>query len=405
MTLLVLKKGQLDIEKALGKMDWDTEKFEEELEVFAKTQSPQIQERLRKQYNRYMGQCGWPMEIVVVPEAPERTLRSVPKMIPKTKIKPESENENQVPPQTTSLATIPSIRARIKEPEKVENQEKPEEPAPILPQATHDLPDPTVGKPEVSQPPQAVAKFKFADAILFKKLCDTINVLVDEVTFKFETDYFTIRHMDPSRVAMFDCKINKEVFEEWCVTKPGLCTFNIEEVKKVVFSKIKKDTYIEFEVKDEIPMRATFTLKDNRTRERSFPVLEASFEEIPDPKIAWTSRYKLVAKQVAEDIADLTNVSDHVVFIGTNDMLQMKAEGDIVKGSTTYKRGDDTLLDIDYREESKATFSLSYLKEMIDPTLCDLVTIDLATDMPIKITMTTRFGNLIYYIAPRIETD
>ncbi len=53
-------------------MDWDTEMFETELEMFAKTQTPEIQEKLRKQYNAYMSRCGWPMEIVIVTESPKK---------------------------------------------------------------------------------------------------------------------------------------------------------------------------------------------------------------------------------------------------------------------------------------------------------------------------------------------
>ncbi|MCJ7630850.1 hypothetical protein MUP77_00390, partial [Candidatus Bathyarchaeota archaeon] len=253
--------------------------------------------------------------------------------------------------------------------------------------------------------PSATAYFACADANLFKKLFDAMRLLQTEVTFKFDMDSLTVRHMDPGRVAMFGCTINKEVFEEWNVTKPGLCCFNAEEVKKVVFGKpLKKDTIIGVSVDGEHG-RVTFTLKDNRVRERSFPTLETSLEEIPTPKIAFNASYKITAKEFAEDIEGLTKLSDHVVLIGTNEAFKMDVEGDYAKGNTTYKRGDNQLLDIELKEESKATYSLSYLKDFVDPTLCDLILIEYSTDMPLKLTMLSKFGDLIYYLAPRIETD
>ena len=85
-------------------------------------------------------------------------------------------------------------------------------------------------------------------------------------------------------------------------------------------------------------------------------------------------------------------------------MLELKATGDAVKGNTTYRRGDDILVDIECREESTATFSLSYFEQFIDASMCNIVSLLLKTDMPLKIVLYTKFGNLIYYLAPRIET-
>ena len=260
-------------------------------------------------------------------------------------------------------------------------------------------------KPKEPEIPSATAYFTCDDANQFKKLFDAMHLLQDEVTFKFDVDSLTVRHMDPGRVAMFDCVIKKEVFEEWNVMKPGLCCFNAEEIKKIVFGKpLKKDTLIAVSV-DGAAGRITFTLKDNRIRERSFPTLEPAIEEIPIPKIVFNAAYKITAKEFAEDIEDLTKLNDHVVLIGTTDAFKMDVEGDYAKGNTTYKRGDAQLLDIELKEECKATYSLSYLKDFVDPALCDLILVEFSTDMPMKLTMLSKLGDLVYYLAPRIETD
>ena len=65
---LIFKNGKFKLKEALESMNWDTAKFEKELEIFAKTQPPEIQEKLRKQYNKFMAECGWPIEIVAVTE-------------------------------------------------------------------------------------------------------------------------------------------------------------------------------------------------------------------------------------------------------------------------------------------------------------------------------------------------
>jgi len=260
-------------------------------------------------------------------------------------------------------------------------------------------------KPKEPDVPSATAYFTCDDANQFKRLFDAMHLLQDEVTFKFDVDSLTVSHMDPTRVAMFDCTIHKEVFKEWNVTKPGYCRFNAVEIKKIVFGKpLKKDTVIGVSVDGEHG-RISFSLKDNRVRERTFPTLEASIEETPTPKLVFNAAYKITSKEFAEDIEDLTKLSDHIVLIGTSEAFKMDVEGDYAKGNTTYKRGDNQLLDIELKEDSKATYSLSYLKDFVDPALCDLILIEFSKDMPMKLTMLSKFGDLVYYLAPRIETD
>jgi len=65
---IIPKNGKFQLKEALESMNWDTAKFEKELEIFAKTQPPEIQEKLRKQYNKFMRECGCPMRLVVVPD-------------------------------------------------------------------------------------------------------------------------------------------------------------------------------------------------------------------------------------------------------------------------------------------------------------------------------------------------
>ena len=401
--IIQIKKGQLDVEKALRNMDFDVVKFESELKMFADHQRPRLRKKLLNQYVKYMRGCGFKLDV--------RGIGKIPKAEPIPEITPETPVEPEIKPETTPETITVEVTAQV-ETQKEEISVPVPQTEPVS-TPTAELTPETAPKEQPQTEPvktdtatsNATAYFTYPDASEFKRLMDAMNVLVDEVTWKFDADHLYVRHMDPSRVAMFDLKLDKAVFEEWHVTKPGLCCFNIDEVKKLVFAKPpKKDTIIGVAI-DGTTGRITFTLKDNRLRERSFPTLEPSLEEIPDPKIAYNAMYKLVAKQVAEDIDDLNKISDHMTLTGTADVFKMSAEGDCAKGSTTYKRGDDTLLDIELREESRAVFSFSYLKEFIDPALCDLVKIEFSTDMPFKMTLQARFGDLVYWLAPRIETD
>ncbi len=197
-------------------MGWDTEKFEEELEIYAKTQTPKMQDRIRAEYNRFMSGCGWPLELVAVGECDGIRIR-----VPKVKKKPESDVA-LVTPQAESV-----------KPEKAAEAEEKEIPPETVPQT------PAVSEPEKisesAKEPQAeatntalktTAYFTYPDANLFKKLFKAMAILPDEITWKINADSLVMRQMDPSRVALIDLAIEKEAFKEWEVTTSGYVSFN-----------------------------------------------------------------------------------------------------------------------------------------------------------------------------------
>ena len=255
------------------------------------------------------------------------------------------------------------------------------------------------------EPITAVAELTFADAELAKRFFQAIERFTDEPIFHVLEDRITLRQMDPSRVAMLDYVLEKHVFEEWDVHTLGTFCFDVAEILKVVFAKLSKDTKVTLFV-DGKDGKATFTLQDTRTRKRSISLLNPHIEEVPIPKVTYHARFKIIAKQWHEDIEDLCKLTDHVTLVGRSDLLKVLATGDVIEGVNEYKLGGDLLLLAEANEECKATYSLAYLKDVgVDPKLCDLATLEFATDMPIKITMRTQIGTLCHYLAPRIEVE
>jgi proliferating cell nuclear antigen len=74
----------------------------------------------------------------------------------------------------------------------------------------------------------------------------------------------------------------------------------------------------------------------------------------------------------------------------------------------TLPKGSDTLLDLEAKEPSKATFSLSYLSEIVKAASAtsDIATLEFSSDMPMKLDFQqAKEGKLTFYLAPRIETE
>jgi proliferating cell nuclear antigen len=86
----------------------------------------------------------------------------------------------------------------------------------------------------------------------------------------------------------------------------------------------------------------------------------------------------------------------------------MNATGDIMGATIEFKKGSDVLLDMEAKESSKATFSLSYLSEIVKAAVAtsEIATLEFSTDMPIKLDFQQeKEGKLTFYLAPRIEVE
>jgi proliferating cell nuclear antigen len=249
-------------------------------------------------------------------------------------------------------------------------------------------------------------KVKMADAKILKDMMSAISILVDEATFDLTPDGIKLRAMDPSRVAMVDFEWPKTVFDEYTCSETMKMCINISEMLKLL-RRTGKDESIELSL-DEKTGRLKIAIKGKYTRTFNMPTLEAMEEEVPTPKVTFNIRAKTTTEGLREAIEDASLVSDHVRMEADNEKIVMNATGDIMGATIEFKKGSDVLLDIEAKEASKATFSLSYLSEIVKAAVAtsEIVTLEFSTDMPIKLDFQQgKEGKLTFYLAPRIEVE
>jgi len=249
-------------------------------------------------------------------------------------------------------------------------------------------------------------KIKLADARLLKNMISAISTLVDEVTFNITPDGMNLRAMDPSRVAMVDFEWPKTVFDEYICETPTKICINISELLKLL-RKTGKDETIELTL-DEKTGKLQITLVGKYTRTFTMPTLEMTEEEVPTPKLSFNVKAKVTTDGLKGALDEASLVSDHVRLEADNEKLILRAAGDIMGAVIELKKGSDALLDIEASEPSKATYSLSYLSEIVKSasTTSDIATLEFSTDMPIRLDFQQpREGKLIFYLAPRIEVE
>ncbi len=249
-------------------------------------------------------------------------------------------------------------------------------------------------------------KVKMSDAKLLRDMITAISTLVDEATFNLTPEGIKLRAMDPSRVAMIDFEWPKTVFEEYVSDVPSKMCINITELLKLL-RRASKEESVELSL-DEKTGRLNVGIKGKYERTFNMPTLEATEEEVPTPKITFNVRAKATAEGLNQAIQDVQLVSDHVRIEMDNEKMTMRATGDLMGATVELKKGSDALLELEAKEPSKATFSLSYLSEIIKTAAAtsDVATLEFSTDMPVRIDFQQpKEGKLTFYLAPRIEVE
>jgi proliferating cell nuclear antigen len=249
-------------------------------------------------------------------------------------------------------------------------------------------------------------KLKVADAKLLRDMITSISILVDEATFKIDPEGLKLRAMDPSRVAMIDFEWPKTIFEEYVCTEPTKMCINITELLKLLKRAGKGET-LELSL-DEKTGKLQLAITGKYSRNFTMPTLEASEEEVPTPKITFNVKIKATTEGLSQAIEDAQLVSDHVKIEADPEKVVFNAAGDLMGATITLQKGSDTLLELEAKDPQKATFSLSYLTEIIKAASAtsDIATLEFSSDMPIKLDFQqVKEGKLTFYLAPRIETE
>jgi len=249
-------------------------------------------------------------------------------------------------------------------------------------------------------------KAKMADAKFLKDMMGAISILVDEATFDVSPEGIKLRAMDPSRVAMVDFEWPKTVFDDYSCGETMKMCINISEMLKLL-RRTGKDESVELSL-DEKTGKLKIAIKGKYSRTFNMPTLEAMDEEVPTPKVSFNVCAKTTTQGLREAIEDASLVSDHVKIEAENDKMIMNASGDIMGAKIEFVSGSDVLLEMTTKQASKATFSLSYLSEIVKAAVptSEIVVIEFSTDMPIKLDFKQeKEGTLKFFLAPRIEVE
>ncbi len=244
-------------------------------------------------------------------------------------------------------------------------------------------------------------KLSFFDARIWRYIVSSISKIIEEGVFVASEEGFSLRAMDPSHVVMVDMFFPKEAFDEYNVEGREEIGVNFEDLGKILRRATKEDKLVLETSKG----RFSVIFDGRAYREFVLPVLDLSAEELPEPKLSFKSRAKLLSDVFRDLIKDLEPISDILELNISQDKLLARARSDIGEAEVVLTIESGAILDLNVEEESRSSYSLDYFVDISTAAqAADTVVIELSSGMPVKVEYELPQGSkLAFYIAPRVE--
>ena len=230
-------------------------------------------------------------------------------------------------------------------------------------------------------------------AIHWKTLIDVVSTIHDELEFAVKEDGLHFALMDPSHVAMIQFFWQKENFAKYEIDEKMVGKFIgllCDEMGKI-FKRIDQtdDVTISFE-----DSNVTIT---SPTKQFGLRALEPNFSENPTPKIKFEDKFEIPLGKLKDVVLDVATVSDYVTFIGKDALVFFEGKDD--RGTC---KGQ---IDAKSKTDFKATFSIEYLRPIVNALTSNNITIEFASAKPLHLISNIEgMGIIDFFLAPRVES-
>lgn len=245
---------------------------------------------------------------------------------------------------------------------------------------------------------------KSASPSEWKTVAGVIHALVEEATFEASVEGLNFRAMDPSHVALVDLVWPSSAFEKFECDKQVKFSVRVEDFVKLVRRAEPKDA-VEISLADESALLLKIT--DGYKREFRLNLIESAYGPTPLPKLTFNARMKLKEQAFERVLNDVSAVSDHVTVEAAKDLVKFEGKSDSGSVSAILVQGEEGLLELDVKDDSKATYAISYLLNIVKAagSSSDVVIFEYSSKMPqrLEFKLGEEGGRIHFYLAPRIE--
>ncbi|GEM_PF-286439 len=234
-----------------------------------------------------------------------------------------------------------------------------------------------------------------------------VAAVVEEGTFRVTGDSMGIVSLDPAHVSLVDFELRSEAAEEFVADGEAEMTVNLQELLKFL-KRARKGEALTLTYDEEKRKLSIILTDPTKSRERRFELATLEWRAEPPkiPNLTFTAKATVLTDALWEAVEDARLVSDSVKITIRPDMVVFLAEGWGDGGAVENRLSNSSPLvyEIEADGDVAASYSLSYLEKIVGAArFSDIVTIELSTNKPLRLTFNLAEGRLQYLLAPRAE--
>jgi proliferating cell nuclear antigen len=212
---------------------------------------------------------------------------------------------------------------------------------------------------------------------------ETAAEIIDEGIFKFGKNGISLTAADRAMVAVIDLLISKDSFEEYNVEEEREVGLNMTNFLSLL-KRARGSNKIGLEFVDN---KLILTIFNGTKRRFTVPLLQITREEIPPiEQLEFKASVTLKPEILEDSIKDASVITDAITFYATKDNFKITAEGDVSQTELELVPGDEGLIDLNVKEDSKAKYPLEYLEKILKAVkISDEVNLKFSQEYPMRI--------------------
>lgn len=241
------------------------------------------------------------------------------------------------------------------------------------------------------------------DARLFKNSIDAIGGIIEEGTFEISEKGIHLRAMDPSQIAMVDFTMPQAAFSGYTVESPASVGLKLSDLSKVL-ARTRGAEKLRMALEEN---RLVLEFKGESRRTFKLPLIDAGAQPAREPKVEFDANVKLGGSYLKDALHDASLISSHVVLEASDKKFAIEAHGDAGDLQAESEKGAaPQVIDLELKAPARAMFPLQYLEDMAKGAASDAqISLGLKTNAPVRMMYKIGEASLVYYLAPRIESE
>lgn len=234
--------------------------------------------------------------------------------------------------------------------------------------------------------------------------------VLNEALFIMSPDGISLKAIDPSKVSLIILNIPATALEEVNITdtvKVGVIFDTVKKLARMIRAKDKVDIGVD-KGRNRFLMIIYYGSKGKESgmyRRFYLPIVDVAQEDIPEPKIDYPVRIRMSMDAFRDALSMAEDISDTVTFTADPESFVIKASGEGGRYyEVQYQSTDESFQEFSVTEKQEASYPLDYIMGISSKMaqICEYVTIEFATNKPVRLTYEFASGTLTYYVAPRV---